>query len=404
MLIICNFYCDCLSVASLPNLKCKRDQTVIVKKRDKRAMEVLRRQLRQSQEQVRQLTTGQKSMLKCAQHAEKNRDIAVADVSHLLDLARANHLHVPPTLVQSRFVTSQTVANIGSSPPLVQSPDLPVGARLVENDTSQHDTSLHDTPLHDLPSTPAEFTPSSSLPVPSSCDIVSGIGHASRTPLSPRRHTNMELAAAGVRKACLPEVIYKNMLLANTVCAALRRIGRETTDQKKLITALLSGPEIKRARLRSTICKKVGISERTVRRKTDMSLQDSTKKRSIRPAASDELRHTIYVFLSRDDNSSLCPAKAASTCCEEGRKQNHILSDYVYALHLKFLSENTDMKVSQSLFYRLVPKHIKFSKDLKVRSCLCEKCENFQHLLRRYVYNMYIIIYNSSQSCPRVYL
>ena len=161
----------------------------------------------------------------------------------------------------------------------------------------------------------------------------------------------MELAEAGVRKACLPEVIYKNMLLANTVCVALRRIGRETTDQKKLIMALLSGPEIKCARLRSTICKKVGISERTVRRKTDMSLQDSTKKRRILPAASDELRHTIYVFLSRDDNSSLCPAKAASTRCEEGHKQNRILSDYVYALHMKFLSENTDMKVSQSLFY-----------------------------------------------------
>ena len=216
-------------------------------------------------------------MHKRAQRAEKNWDIAVADVSRLLDLARANHLHVPPTLVQSRFVTSQTVTNIGSSPPLVQSPDLSVGARLVEN--SQHDTSLHDTPLHDLPSTPAESTPSSSLPVPSSCDIVSGVGYPSLTPPSPRRHTNMELAAAGVRKACLPEVIYKNMLLANTICAAMRRIGRETTYQKKLITALLSGPEIKRARLRSTICKKVGISERTFRRKTNMSLQDSTKKR-----------------------------------------------------------------------------------------------------------------------------
>ena len=168
-------------------------------------MEVLRRQLRQSQEQVRQLTTGKKSMQKRAQRVEKNRDIAVADVTRLLDLARANHLHVPPTLVQSRFVTSQTVTNIGSSPPLLQSPDLPVGARLVENETSQHtslhdtslhdtslhDTSLHDTPLHDLPSTPAESTPSSSLPVPSSCDIVPGVGHASRTPPSPRSHTNM---------------------------------------------------------------------------------------------------------------------------------------------------------------------------------------------------------------------
>ena len=111
-LIICNFYCDCLSVVSLPNLKCKRDQTVIVKKRDKHAMEVMRCQLRQSQEQVRQLTTGKKSMQKRDQRAEKNRDIAVADVGHLLDLARANHLHVPLALVQSRFVTSQTVTNI----------------------------------------------------------------------------------------------------------------------------------------------------------------------------------------------------------------------------------------------------------------------------------------------------
>ena len=197
----------------------------------------------------------------------------------------------------------------------------------------------------------------------------------------------MELAAAGVRKASLPEIIYKNMLLVNTACAALRRIGRETTDQKKLITAMLSGLEIKHARLRSTICKKVIISERTVRRKTDMSLKDSTKKRSILPAC-DEMHHSIYGFLSRDDNSSLCPARGASTRCEEGRIQNRIISDYVYALHLKFLAENTDMKVSQSLFYRLVPKHIKFSKDLKEG----EKCENFQHLLRQ--------MSNLREECP----
>ena len=190
----------------LPNLHCKWDQTVIVKKRDKRAVEVLQRQ---NQDQVQQLTTAMKSLQKQAQHAEKCRDIAVADVGRLYDLARTNHLHVPPALVLSRVVTAPPPNFVTPSPHLV-SPDLPVGARLVE--TSQHDTSLHDTPLHDLPSTPA-----ASLRVPSSCDILSGVGHASRTPPSPRRQTNMELAAAGVRKASLPEVIYKNMLLANTI-------------------------------------------------------------------------------------------------------------------------------------------------------------------------------------------
>ena len=123
---------------SLPNLQCKRDQTVIVKKGDKPAMEVLWRQLRQNQEQVRQLTTAKKRLQKRAQRAEKSWDIAVADVVHLLDLACANHLHVPPAFVLSPFVTSQTQNILASSPPLVQSPDLPVGARLVE--TSQHDT------------------------------------------------------------------------------------------------------------------------------------------------------------------------------------------------------------------------------------------------------------------------
>ena len=132
---------------SLPNLQCKRDQTVIVKKWDKRAVEVLRRQLRQNQDQVRQLTTVKKSLQKWAQHAEKSRDITVPDVGHLLDLARANHLHVPPALVLGRVVTAPPQNIVAPSPHLV-SPDLPVGARLVE--TSQHDTSLHDTPLHDL--------------------------------------------------------------------------------------------------------------------------------------------------------------------------------------------------------------------------------------------------------------
>ena len=183
------------------------------------------------------------------------------DVGRLLDLVHANQ--VPPALVLSRVVTAVNTVTPSLRNSNLVSPDLPEGARLV--DTSQHD----------LPSTPAASTPSSFLRVPSLCDIISGVGHSSWTPPSPRRHTNMELATAGVRKASLPEIIYKHMLLANTVCAALRRIGRETTDQKKLITAMLSGLEIKHARLRSTICKKVGISEQTVRRKTDMTHQEN---------------------------------------------------------------------------------------------------------------------------------
>ena len=223
---------------SLLNLQCKQDQTVIVKKR----ASVLWKCCSSNSAKIR--TRFGSSLLRRKVYRNGPSVPRRAGTSRWQMSAACLTWHVtaPPQ-------------NIVAPSPHLVSPDLPVGARLVE--TSQHDTSLNDTPLHDLPSTPAESTPSSSLPVPSSCDIVSGVGHASRTPPSPRRHTNMELAAAGVRKASLLEVIYKNMLLAKTICAALMRIGRETTDQKKLITALLSGPEIKHTRLRSTICKKL---------------------------------------------------------------------------------------------------------------------------------------------------
>ena len=86
-----------------------------------------------------------------------------------------------------------------------------------------------------------------------------------------------------------------------------------------------------------------------------------------------QLASKVASFLSRDDNSRKMPGKKDG----QGQIQNRVLNDYRKNLHLKFLVENPEIKVSTGTFSKLRPSSIKLCNFLSKNTCLCTKHQNF---------------------------
>ena len=89
-----------------------------------------------------------------------------------------------------------------------------------------------------------------------------------------------------------------------------------------------------------------------------------------------KIRKEVEEFLGRDDNSRCNPGKQDTLLVKGEKVQTRVLTDYMYVTYGKFMSEQTDLTMSRALFYRLRPKHIRFSIFLKNNRCLCQTHQN----------------------------
>ena len=80
--------------------------------------------------------------------------------------------------------------------------------------------------------------------------------------------------------------------------------------------------------------------------------------------------------MERDDNSTNLPGKKDSHKDGKSRIQKRVLKDYLYNLHLKFRTENSESNISLSVFSRLRPKHIQLVQFRGRQTCLCQKHQN----------------------------
>ena len=87
---------------------------------------------------------------------------------------------------------------------------------------------------------------------------------------------------------------------------------------------------------------------------------------------------SVVKFLEREDNSACLPGKRDATRNKNGstQTQTRVLNDYLYNLHLKYRSENPDMKLSLTTFASYRPKYIKLVKYCSRRTCLCQRHQN----------------------------
>lgn len=87
-------------------------------------------------------------------------------------------------------------------------------------------------------------------------------------------------------------------------------------------------------------------------------------------------------FMERDDNSTCLPGKKDAYKDGKEHKQKRILNDYIYNLHRKLLAENSNTKISLTVFRRMRPKHVCVVKFSNRKTCLCQRYQNMVHKLK----------------------
>ena len=90
------------------------------------------------------------------------------------------------------------------------------------------------------------------------------------------------------------------------------------------------------------------------------------------------VKSAVLSFFKRDDNSRAMPGKNdAKKVATSVKKQKRILNDYLKNLHLKFLSEEPNMKISLASFCRLRPIFMVPVVNFTSRNtCLCRRHQN----------------------------
>ena len=99
--------------------------------------------------------------------------------------------------------------------------------------------------------------------------------------------------------------------------------------------------------------------------------------KEVRKSLTKDIESEVISFLRREDNCRVQPGKADVKKDTDGTKQQTVvLTDYMKNLHLKFLSENPDLKLSLSSFCSIRPKSVLLACFITRNACLCIRHQN----------------------------
>ena len=146
-----------------------------------------------------------------------------------------------------------------------------------------------------------------------------------------------------------------------------QKIGEEYKERKRQRT---SGRSAKKYRNIKLISEMTGLNRKRLEMGHSKLMNMHKRKRSTN--IRDALANKLEVFLSRDDNSRMLPGK------KDGKEivRKRVLNDYIKNLHLKFLAEFPEIKVSAGIESKLRPGHISLCNFLSKNKCLCSKHQN----------------------------
>ena len=175
--------------------------------------------------------------------------------------------------------------------------------------------------------------------------------------LTPKRLTMQQVLRTGVSPCHVPLVLRKRLLLGNVLVRELGLAVKSNKNGTQVIRNVAAGKICKKYRCASALGKGIKINRRKITETLDKSI--AIKKRRRSDGVSDRMKSDVLSFLGRDDNSRQMPGKNDAKKVETGvKKQKRILNDYLKNLHLKFLSEEPDIRISLASFCRLRPLHI----------------------------------------------
>lgn len=134
---------------------------------------------------------------------------------------------------------------------------------------------------------------------------------------------------------------------------------------------IFCGNLIRKYRLEARLSSNLGIP----RKRVINALKTNDNRRRRLPEKRINIVNKVLTFLQRDDNSTCLPGKADAVKVTGVKQQKRVFNDYLYNLHLKFLSENKDINISLSVFNRIRPKNFQLVKFSNRKTCLLILCD-----------------------------
>ena len=179
--------------------------------------------------------------------------------------------------------------------------------------------------------------------------------------LTPRKRTDKEIRDSGASPSTLPKPVRRKLLEANLLSDEIKISASKNKRRSHFIRKVVSGRITKKYRATRLIASMTNLDRKKLSLNNTKRLSTPLKKRSTNIII--QLTSKVASFLSRDDNSRMMPGKKDG----RGQIQNRVLNDYMKNLHLKFLAENPEIKVSTGTFSKLRPSSIRLCNFLLKR-------------------------------------
>ena len=167
----------------------------------------------------------------------------------------------------------------------------------------------------------------------------------------------------------------KRLLLGSALCQEIQATKETTTlKSRRPLHNIIAGRITKKYRLINALSEKTGLSRNTLGHAKSKTTRTSKESRR---SLTKDIRESVTVFLKREDNCRVQPGKADMKKTEDGEKeQTVVLTDYMANLHLKYLAENAEKKVSLASFCRLRPRNVLLASFINRNSCQCMRHQN----------------------------
>jgi len=203
------------------------------------------------------------------------------------------------------------------------------------------------------------------------------------SPGTPRKQTKQALSGSKVNSEVKKTLVFHHVLIQS-----LREKYKKTRSVKgkQLICKVVACTRLlEKYRFLSRMKNDIGISMRTVKNIRDKSDNENLVKYHRKHSTSMlNAKAAVKVFLERDDNSRITTSKQDTITREKVKQQR--LRDTLKNMFLKFKAENTDIKLSYSLFCRFKPFYIQYPNAKDRETCLCKIHDNGQLMCNKLKY------------------
>ena len=137
---------------------------------------------------------------------------------------------------------------------------------------------------------------------------------------------------------------------------------------------VVTGSIVKKYRLTNRLRSELGVSRQCA---VPMQMKHlAVEKKSRLLESRNHLRQHITNFLELDENSTCLPSKRDAQKVDDEKVQKRVLNDYMHNLHMKYLAQNPDKKVSRSFFYTCRKANYVCASFGVRQTCLCLRRQN----------------------------